>query len=302
MHHIAFLMSIAVSVVPAQTAPLRQRIVSITPFAIEGVIVGRASCRGSTWLLTDGPALVEIKLAGRSIESTRVRGLGRNERPWGLACLADSGLWTLADYRTLVHVSTSGEVTSRASLRQPRLNVFGIGSWLLLQRPPTTEGMSLLVSASVSDVDRAQPWPGPTAVSQVSTKTDVPSGLVACGVGHGTLMPCWISKQTSITVSDGTRARTSIVRPGFIGTNAVDPAAPVWDVAATSTSVLWILTSTIGGSDGRRAGGRLTRSNLLGEDLGGADLTPRARVIVSASDTAAVVLTVTGELIEVMTR
>ena len=302
MHHIVLFTAIAVSFVPATTAPLRQRIVSATPFAIEGVIVGRASCRGSTWLLTDAPALVEIKLAGRSMESTRVRGFGRNERPWGLACVADSGLWTLADYRTLAHVATSGEVTSRAPLRQPRLNVFGVGSWLLLQRPPTTEGMSLLVSARVSDVDRGQPWPGPTAAPQASTKTDLPSALVACGVGHDTLMPCWISKQTSITVSDGTRVRTSVVRPGFIGTHAVDPAAPVWDVAATSTSVLWILTSTIGGSDGRRAGGRLTRSNLLGDDLGGADLAPRARLIVSASDTSAVVLTVTGALVEVMTR
>lgn len=283
----------------ASEMSLRQRVISVSPLADGVVISGRAQCGGATWLLTDAPALVEVRVAERSILRRSVRGLGRDEHPWGLACVGVGDLWTLVDYRTLGRLSASGEVVSRTKLQQPRLNVFGVGDTLLLQRPPGPAESSLLVAARAIDVNRAVPWPGPAAAWQSSAKLDVPSALVACGLASEMLLPCWIANQTRITVSDGTRARTSSVQPRFIASTAVDPSVPLWDVAVTRSAVLWVVTSAVSGEGGHRAGARLTRSNFRGDDLGAVNLVPRARVIVSAAEQRVVLLTVAGTLVEV---
>jgi hypothetical protein len=264
-----------------------------------GVITGRARCATSTWLLTDLPTLVEIRLAGSSVISKPVRGFRAGERPWGLACVGAEELWTLADYRTLVRLSPSGEVVSRTRLAQPRLNVFGVANVLLVQQPPAGPGSPLLAVVRNGEVNRSDPWPGLTTTPQSSTKVDVPSGLVACGVPYENSLPCWIANQTRIILSDGTRARTSAVQPRFVASAAVDPSVPLWDVAASSSSTLWILTSAVSGDGTRRAGGRITRSNVHGDDLGGVELSPKARVIVSAGEKSALLLTVSGGLTEV---
>jgi hypothetical protein len=250
-------------------------------------------------LLTDAPALVEVRLADRSVVRKNVRGIARDEHPWGLACVGVGELWTLVDYRTLARLSASAEVTLRTKLQQPRLNVFGVGDKLLLQRQPGAAGSPLLTAARAVDVNRAEPWPGPVAARQSSSKLDVPSGLVACGLAYEALLPCWIANQTRIIVSDGTRARTSSVQPRFMTSMAVDPNVPLWDVAVAPSSTLWILTSAVASEEGRRVGARLTRSNFRGEEVGAVDLMPRARVIVSAADQRAVVLTTAGTLVEV---
>jgi len=283
----------------ATPRPLQQRVVSTTGFVSDGVITGRARCGASTWLLTDTRTLVEVRVTERSMVSRTVRGFASGERPWGLACVGAGELWTLVDYRTLARLSASGEVTSRTKLRQPRLNVFSVGDMLLLQQPPGAAGSSLLAVARAVDVNRASPWPGPTAARQSSQKIDVLSALVACGLAYEATLPCWITNQTRITVSDGTDTRTSVVQPRFLASTAVDPSVPLWDVAVARSSVLWILTSAVG-EGGRRAGARLTRSNLRGDDLGTVDLTPRARIILSAGEQSVVVLTVAGTLMEVI--
>ena len=288
-------------VVSANKVSLRQRVVPMAGMVGDGVIAGRARCGASTWLLTDAPALVELRIAERSIVSRPLRGFGNHERPWGLACVGAGELWTLADYRTLARLSPSGEMISRTKLRQPRLNVFGVGDMLLLEQPPAAARSALLAAARVVDLNRAEPWPGLTALTQSSTKIDVPSGLVACGLAYEASLPCWITNQTRIVVSDGTRARTSSVQPLFVGSTAVDPSVPLWDVAVARSSTLWILTSAVSGEAGRRVGARLTRSNLRGDDLGAVDLAPKARLIVSADERSAVVLTVGGTLVEVTT-
>ena len=279
--------------------PLRLRAVSTTGVVGAGVIAGRARCGASTWLLTDLPTLIEVRLGDRSIVSKSVRGLGANERAWGLACVGAGELWTLVDYRSLARLSPSGQVVSRTQLREQRLNVFGVANVLLLQQPPVAPGSPLLSAVRAVDVNRSDPWPGPTTTAQSSPKVDVSSALVACGVSYEAWLPCWIANQARIIVSDGTRAHTSAVHPQFVATTAVDPRAPLWDVALSSPSSLWILTSAVSGEGGRRVGGRITRSNLRGEDLGGVDVTPRARVIVRAGEQSAVVLTVSGSLVEV---
>jgi hypothetical protein len=188
---------------------------------------------------------------------------------------------------------------SRTKLPQQRLNVFGVADVLLLQQPPLAPGSPLLAAVRAVDVNRSDPWPGPTATPQSSSKVDVSSALVACGVPYDAWLPCWIANQTRIIVSDGTRAHTSAVQPQFVATTAVDRSAPLWDVALSSPSSLWVLTSAVLGEGGRRVGGRITRTNLRGEDLGGVDITPRARVIVRAGEQSAVVLTTSGTLVEV---
>src|SRR5438128_1711059 len=100
MTHSIAALAVAVGALTADAVPLRQRVVSTTSLTLDHVIVGRASCGASTWLLTDAPALVEINAAVASARGTSVRGLTRDEHPWGLACVADHELWTLADYRT----------------------------------------------------------------------------------------------------------------------------------------------------------------------------------------------------------
>src|SRR5690349_16556853 len=270
MHQFVLATLVLATIPRSDAALLRQRVASTTTLTLDHVIVGRGRCGGATWLLTDAPALVEVKTPKLVNEewttsTTPVRGFGQDERPWGLACVGDRQLWTLVGYRTLARLSTSGEVVSRMHLRQPHLNVFGAGDLLLLQRPPTTAGAALLLSARIADVNRAQPWPALTAPPQAIKQTDVASGLGACGVGDGAPLPCWIATETRIVVSDGTLQRTAVVTPHFLTTTAVDSTTPLWDAATTSSSAVWILTSAIGAEAGRRVGARLTKSNLHGQ-------------------------------------
>ena len=299
MTHVLAALAVAIGALATDVVPLGQRVRSTTSLTLDHVIVGRARCRASTWLLTDPPALVEIKAAAPSALRTPVRGLTGDEHPWGLACIADAELWTLADPRTLAHLSLSGEVIRRTKLRQPRLNVFGVGDVLLLQQPPSAADVPLLAAARPPDVNRPQPWPGPMALPQAARKVDLRSALVACGLAYQTWLPCWITTQARITVSDGTRDRTSVVQPQFLADTALDPSTPLWDVAIAPSSVMWILTSAVSGEAGRRAGARVTRSNLRGESLAFAEMRPRARLILSASERAAVVLTTAGTVVEV---
>lgn len=285
----------------AADVPLSQRVVSVTSLTLDRVIVGRASCGASTWLLTDAPALVEVTADGILRLSVPVRGFGRNERPWGLACVAGGELWTLADYRTLARISASGAVILRTTLRRPWLNVFGAGGVLLFQQPPTAAGGALLAAARPVDANRTEPWPGPAALPDAVKNTDLPSALVACGLGRQMRLPCWITTQTAITISDGAPERTSIVQPQLPSDGSHDATTPVWDVAVSS-SVLWILTSTVSGNAGRRVAAGMTRTTLRGERLGSIELQPRARLILSATDRAATVLTSAGTVVEVAVR
>src|SRR5579871_5987620 len=168
--------------VTAAPAPLYQHIFQAQVLHIDRLIVGRARCGTSTWLLTDGAALIEVNDSKQIMSATPVRGFTSDEHPWGLACIAPGALWTLLDYRTLARLALSGAVTLRTKLRKPWLNVFAAGERLLFQQPPPPSGGPLLVSASVADVHQQKPWPGPTALPSVPGRIDVPSSLVTCGI------------------------------------------------------------------------------------------------------------------------
>ena len=294
--------TLALGVIAAGAGSLEQHAIPIKPLVIDRLIIGRAKCGASTWLLTDPSVLIEVNLATSTVSTTPVSGLSANDHLWGLACVGFDQLWTVADYRTLIRFSPSGKVISRTKLREPWLNIFAAGESLLLQRPPDKAGAPLLVSVPVADLHHSRPWPGPTTMPFERNKIDAASGLVTCGISSTRSLPCWIRSKTQIIVSDGEPSHTSVVQPRFIIDRAVDPTVPIWDSAIGASSVLWVLTSAVSGVDGRRAGARLTRSDLHGEDLGSVEIEPRARLIVSATSQTATVLTTTGTLVAVGAR
>ncbi len=283
-------------------ATLHQRAIPVSPLVIGRPIIGRATCGESTWLLTDASALIEVNVPKLLMSAAAIHGFTSDEHPWGLACIQPGELWTLLHYRTLARFATSGIVTSRTPLRKPWLNVFAAGERLLLQQPPEVVGGPLLMAARVGDVHRPEPWPSPTALSSSLGKVDVASGLVTCGIGDERFLPCWIRNQTHIAISDGDPRHTFEVQGQFIADSAVDPTVPIWDAALGPQGVLWVLTSASSGVDGRRVGGRITRSNWKGERLGSIDVMPRARLIVSATSQHVTLLTTAGTLVEVGTR
>jgi hypothetical protein len=84
----------------------------------------------------------------------------------------------------------------------------------------------------------------------------------------------------------------------------VDQTAPIWDVALARSERLWLLATVTAKESavGRRAGGRLILLNPRNVEEDSLELDPPARLILSASDTRCLMLTVRGELLEVNTR
>lgn len=294
-----FLIGSLLAVAMAADAPqLRQHMPRTSGAVDSHVLVGRARCGETTWLLTDAPALVRIATAERRIVTAPIRGLDRDDRPFGLACLRGD-LWTLGGFRGLLRLSPDAIVVSRVKLRQPRLSVFGTEDSLLFLQLPTSAGMPLLTRASPADANRQTPWPGVISAEASTAQAAISSALVTCGLAFRQHLPCWAASDARISIADGTASHTTFLAPRFLGTLAIDPTTPIWDVALTSPVDGWVLTSTVAGPAGRRAGGRLTRVGPRGDDMGHLDLAPRARVILSATDRSALVLTATGTLLEV---
>ncbi len=121
------------------------------------LIVGRATCQGTTWLLLDSGQLVEIAVASRAVTVHSVLGLFPSDRPWGLACLADGTLWTLASPRALARLSALGRIAERQNLRLPRIGLFSSGDRLLFQALPTVVSTPALASSPALAAARRRP-------------------------------------------------------------------------------------------------------------------------------------------------
>ena len=85
-------------------------------------------------------------------------------------------------------------------------------------------------------------------------------------------------------------ARPDVPRAAAVPGHGAHRSTPLGMWRSHPTSAMWILTSAVAGEAGRRVGARLTKSNFRGESLAFADMRPRARLILSASERAAVVL------------
>jgi hypothetical protein len=267
----------------------------------DSLIVGRATCQGATWLLLQSAQLVEITVASRAITVHGVQGLFPTDRPWGLACLADGSLWTLASPRALARLNAQGRVAERQSLSLPRVGLFSSGARLLFQSLPTVVSTPALQSSPPRQPLDVHPWPG--LLNRATAKRDdqLSYNLVNCGLAAGAFVPCWFANDGRISVSDG----LSLWERSFAGLSSRwDQTAPIWDVALGSSDRLWLL-ATVAAKDsavGRRAGGRLIRLHLNNLKQAAVDLDPPARLILWASDTRCLMLTARGELLEVSAR
>jgi hypothetical protein len=263
------------------------------------VIAGRAVCAGATWLLSDAPELTRVSHQGPSLSSSRLRDLQKDDKPWGLACLPNGELWTLVANDTLVRIEPDGKIAERLHLDRPRLGVFTAGERLLLQHAPGIATKPLLAAGVPRKLSAFVPWPSPLSQPAASRADVLKANLVNCGIGAGGYVPCWLATQTRLTVSDGSAARTIVTDLRFLRASDVDDATPIWDVALGGPSSVWVLASARGAPDGRRVGGRLTKSNRRGADGRSVDLNPAARLILWADEARSVLLLSSGQLLEV---
>ena len=281
---------------------LATQAVSAPRLVDDTLIVGRAACGDATWLLTNAPALVKVSLGLRAVSVTPVRGFRPEDRPWGLACLLNHEIWTLAAAGTLARLSPEGKIVERLPLDGPQLGIYGAGDRLLLQPPPRRADVALLAVGLPRRLTDLRPWPGVLARRPATREAALTANLLNCGIGADAYVPCWFVSDRRVTISDGSIAHTHSVELRFSRTLQVDEGAPISDAALAGASRMWVLTTSRGGLNGHPVGGRLTRSNRRGDDEGHVDLHPEARVIVSATDKACVYLSSGGGLVEVSER
>jgi hypothetical protein len=224
-------------------------------------------------------------------------GLTRGDKVWGLACLSDGTLWTMASPRSVARVDERGQVRERIPVHLPRVAMFGAGDRLLFQQLPSPPGVSVLATSPPREPTAIRPWAGLTTRT-VSTRADqLARNLTNCGIGSGRWMPCWFADDLRFTISDGRSAR--VVALNGLHTGTLDKEAPIWDVALTPSDYVWVLIN-LGGARDHRAGGRLVRAREGTSDVIAASLDPPARQILLASESRCLLLAADGSLVEVV--
>jgi hypothetical protein len=280
------------------TLQFQVRVLTPKNYVPDALIVGRTGCGSSVWLLTDAPQLVEIA-PDRRVTVQPLRKALQNDRPWGLACVADA-LWTLANPRTLARVTRDGDIAERLDLRLPRIAVFAAGQKLVYQQLPTVIAESVLAAGPPRDLLDIRPWPGLLGRAGESRDDQLTRNLVNCGLSHKGWLPCWFADRAEITISDGVSSVTTSSQP-LLGKDG-DPSLPLWDVALAEGSRLWMLATTTASAGDRRIGGQLIAATQTGGKLGQVLLRPAARLILSATATRCLLLTAQGELMEVVAQ
>jgi hypothetical protein len=280
------------------TLKFRTRVLTPKNSVPGALIVGRAGCGRSVWLLTDTPQLVEITL-DHTVTVRPLRKALQNDRPWGLACVADA-LWTLVNPTTLARVTTDGDLVERFPIRRPRIALFGAGQKVVYQELPTIIAAPVLVASPPRDSLDIRPWPGFLGRAGKSRDDQLTRNLVNCGLSHNGWLPCWFANQAEVTISDGV---SSVIKPSqpLVGKDA-DPSLPLWDVALADEERVWVLATTTASAGERRLGGRLIVATRTGGELGHVLLKPAARLILSATATRCLLLTAGGELTEVVAQ
>lgn len=279
------------------SAALRIRTVPDTARVPPNTIVGRGVCGDTAWLLTDWPHLISVSWTRPSVVVRAISSVKVSDQPWGLACLADASLWTLINARTLARLTPDGVVRERVALPMPRLELFGwLDRVLFLPLPMPVRQPLLATSAPRQTV--STPWPGFLGRDGPSRTTVLARNLVNCGVGHLRNLPCWFADERRATISDGTKSRTVEFRA--LEEPDVDPEMPIWDIALAGGDTLWLLVNTKGQPGARRAGGRLVKSDSRGHRHAELRMSSGARLILGASESRCLLLTVYGTLLEVL--
>jgi hypothetical protein len=276
-------------------AGLRVRRVALVGAIGESTIAGRSRCGDRTWLLNESRELIEISPTGTIASLHGLRGLSANERPWGLACLADRSLWTLAAPRTLTRIARDGSIAERVRLRAPWTALFGTGERLLFEPAPPVPGTPLLATTSPLYPEQTLAWSALVARSAANRIDVFMANLVNCGLPLGALVPCWFPEDAEVTRSDGRHT----FRQGFgwLQANATKSSLPIHDVLYVARDRVWVLSGAQ--SDRKhRAAGRLVLATVTGTLLGEARLTPPARLIVGATDVSCLLVTIDGAIVE----
>ena len=281
--------------------PLEQRTIPMLPRAPGALIVGRAVCPSTTWLLTDAADLVAVAVADRppTMRLRRLTGLRADDRPWGLACLDGPVLWTLPSPRALAQVTPDGILVERISLDLPRIALFGADRRLIFQQLPVKDGAPVLQSSRPGAADR-RAWAGLVSRRAATPEAELRLNLVACGIGRNGMVPCWFGDQPHVSLSNGAEARTVSI-PALRGP-LVNQATPIADAALVQGDRLWVLAATRIAGQGQPAGGRLLRLDPQGNEIAHVDLAPPARLIVAADASRCLLLSLDGNLIEVYAR
>lgn len=265
----------------------------------DALIVGRAACADSTWLLTDKDELIAIAHSGATVVARAVRGLLPADKVWGLSCLSDGTLWTMASPRGLARIDQTGRVQERVAVQLPRIALFSAADRLLFQQLPTAPGVEALATSPPHAWYAVQPWPGLLGRAAKTREDQLTRNLINCGIALTDEIPCWFADDPQVTISDGRSVRRMTVP--WPRTMPVDKEAPIWDVALVPSGSVWVLAN-IAGSRNRRAGGRLFFTGERTNDRLSLDLIPPARVIVAATASRCVLLATDGSLLEVLVK
>jgi len=258
-------------------------------------IVGRAACSDSTWLLTDSHQLTEVRNDGQ-VSQRAVTGLTATDRLWGLACLSDGTLWTMVGFQTLGRIDNrTGRLQERIDLHVDRMTLYAVGDRLLYQTRRPVPGLAALMTSPARRPYAIKTWAG--LVVPRGGNPDGSTRMAVCGIAVDALAPCWFGSARQFTISDGTVSRT-IDAP--LQSMSADRETPIRDVALTSSTAYWLLAGGRDGERGRTSGVRLFRVRENPSQNLFIDLKPSARIILSASDTRCVLLTVDGGLMEVV--
>jgi hypothetical protein len=299
---LTFIVFLAGGLLSQSATALQVRLLSSAEVIGRQLIVGRTQCAAVTWLLTDSPELTRVSVDSHVASTSPLRGLSQGEKPWGLACLSNGELWTLAAPDVLARLTVDGRIVERVRLDRPRLGIYSAGDRLLLQHLPAGVGAPLLTARLPRGVSPVALWPAPVSRHALSPEEQLRANFVSCGIGVAGYVPCWLVNETRLAIGDGTRAHTTarelrVARGGAPG--GIDDSTPVWDVALAGASRVWVLASARTGPGGFRVADRLMRSTRQGVDEGSIELSPAARLIMWAADDHCVLLSATGQLLEV---
>jgi hypothetical protein len=295
----SFIVSLAGCLLSHNATALQVRLLSPAEVIGQQLILGRTHCAGSTWLLTDNLELTRVSVESRVTSTSQLRGLRQGEKPWGLACLSNGELWTLATPEVLARLTVDGHILERVRLDRPRLGIYSAGERLLLQHLPADVGAPLLAARLPRSASPIVLWPAPVSRHALSPEEQLRANFVSCGIGVSGYVPCWLVNEARLAIGDGIPAHTGVRELRFARVGAVDGGPPIWDVALAGSSRVWVLASARTGPAGRRLGERLTRTSRQGVDDGSVELDPAARLIMWATEDRCVLLSATGQLLEV---
>ena len=160
-------------------------------------VVGRIRESDRVRLLTTEARLVTFERRSGTITVREIRGLARNEDPWGLAPAGRNRAYTLLDAEVLGEVDDDGQIVRRVRLPQPSVGLFSLGQEVLLQPASVRPGDQLLRRINLSGLDFTTV--GTLRADQFDTRSErLTLNLVNCGSTQIDELPCWFNQDARV--------------------------------------------------------------------------------------------------------